>query len=149
MLAAYASWGAVHGNSAAYTRMAQTLADKVLSGNFKKPLQQQPVSGGSGKRKRSESGSSTSSSRSPGGAQLQHRRDGQPPGFVCGGSRGGGRGGFPSNTGKRGGNYTGPRDTRFDKFNSRGGRSGPGSGGGFGSSSGYGSGSGGGYKSRY
>ena len=49
VLAAYASWGAVHGNSAAYTRMALTLVDKVLSGNFKKLPQQQPVSGGSGK----------------------------------------------------------------------------------------------------
>ncbi len=145
VLAAYASWGAVHGNSTAYTRMALTLVDKVWSGNFKKPLQQQPVSGGTGKRKRTESGTSTSSNRSAGGAQLHHRRDGQRPGFVRGGSRGGGRG----NPGKRGGNYSGPRDTRYDKFSSHGGRSGSGSGGGFGNSSGYGSGGGGGYKSRF
>jgi hypothetical protein len=149
VLTAYASWGAVHGNSAAYTRMALTLVDKVLSGNFKTPVQQQPASGGSGKRKRTESGTSTSSSRSSGGAQLHHRRDGQPTGFVRGGSRGGGRGGFPSNPGKRGGNYSSPRDTRYDKFSSRGGRSGSGSGGGYGNSSGYGSGGGGGYRSRY
>ena len=43
VLAAYANWGAVHGNSAAYTRMALTLVDKVLSGNFKNPVQQQPL----------------------------------------------------------------------------------------------------------
>ena len=149
VLTAYASWGAVHGNSAAYTWMALTLVDKVLPGNFKNPAQQQPASGGSGKRKRTESGTSTSSSRSSGGAQLHHRRDGQPPGLVRGGSRGGGRGGLPSNPGKRGGNYSGPRDTRYDKFSSRGGRSGSGSGGGYGNSSGYGSGGGGGYRSRY
>jgi hypothetical protein len=146
VLAAYASWGAVHGNSAAYTRMALTLVDKVLSGNFKKP-QQQPVSDGSGKRKRTESSSSSSSNLSAGGAPLRHTRDGQLPGFVCGGSRGGGRGGFPTHSSKRGGNYTGPRDPRYDKHSSHGGRSG--SGGGYGNRSGYCSGGGGGYKSRY
>ncbi len=149
VLAAYASWGAVHGNSAAYTRMALTLVDKVLSGNFKNTQQQQPVSGGSGKRKRTESSSSSSSSRSSGDAQLRHSRDGQPPGFDRGGSRGGGRGGFPTHSGKRGGNYSGPRDTRYDKYSSHGGRSGSGSGGGYGDRSGYGSGGGGGYNSRF
>jgi hypothetical protein len=76
-------------------------------------------------------------------------RDGQPPGFVRGGSRGGGRGGFPTHSGKRGGSYSGPRYTRYDKYSSHGGRSGSGSGGGYGDRSGYGSGGGGGYKSRF
>jgi hypothetical protein len=108
VLAAYASWGAVHGNSAAYTRMALTLVDKVLSGNFKKP-QQQPVTDGSSKRKRTESSSSSGSSRFA-GAPLRHTGGGQLPGFTRGGSRGGGRGCFPAHFGKRGGSSTGSRD---------------------------------------
>jgi uncharacterized membrane protein YgcG len=115
VLAAYASWGAVHGNSAAYTRMALTLVDKVQSLEAPVPP--------------------------PAAAALPAALS-----FITGetGSRG-----FPSNPGKRGGNYSGPRDTRYDKFSSRGGCSGSGSGGSFGNSSGYGSASGGGYKSCY
>jgi hypothetical protein len=64
ILAAYSSWGAVHGSGAAYTRMALTLVDKVLSGSFKKPLPPPPTADGGGKRKRSESGSSSGSHRS-------------------------------------------------------------------------------------
>ncbi len=37
VLAAYSGWGAIHGSGAAYTRMALTLVDKVLTGSFKKP----------------------------------------------------------------------------------------------------------------
>jgi hypothetical protein len=79
-MAAYASWGAVHGSGAAYTRMALSLVDKVLSGNFKKP-QQPPVSEGSGKRKRTESSSSSGSSRFA-VAPLRHSGGGQLPEYV-------------------------------------------------------------------
>jgi hypothetical protein len=44
VLAAYSSWGAVHGNGGSYTRMALTLVDKVLQGTFKQPLPPPPVS---------------------------------------------------------------------------------------------------------
>jgi hypothetical protein len=68
--------------------------------------------------------------------------------ILCG-SRGGGRGGFPAHFGKRGGSSIGSRDSRYDKNNSHGGRSGSGSGGDYGGRSGSGSGGVGGYKSRY
>ncbi len=147
VMAAYAIWGAVHGSGAAYTRMALTLVDKVLSGNFKKP-QPPPVSEGSGKRKRTDSSSSAGSSLFA-GAPLRHPGGVQLPGFTRGGSRVGGRGGTPAHFGKRGGSSNSSRDTRFDKHNAHGGRSGSGSGGGYGGRSGSGSGGGGGYKSRY
>jgi hypothetical protein len=148
VLAAYSGWGAVHGSGAAYTRMALTLVDKVLSGNFKKPLPLPPTADGGGKRKRTECGSSSGSHRSAPGS-FRHS-GGDLPGFTRGG-----RGSFPSHFGKRGANSGGSRNTRYYKQDSRhtsGGRSG---GSGSGRGSGYdgryssGSGGGGGYKNRY
>jgi hypothetical protein len=108
VLAAYSGWGAVHGSGAAYTRMALTLVDKVLTGSFK-------TADGSGKRKRSESGSSSGSHRSTAGSS-RHSGGDLLPGFNRGGSRGGGRGGsrgsFPAHFSKRGGSC----DTRYDKL---------------------------------
>jgi hypothetical protein len=92
VLAAYSSWGAIHGSGAAYTRMALTLVDKVLSGNFKKPLPTPPASEGSGKRKRAESSSSSGSGRYSGDSNPHSEVD-RLPVFTRGGSRGGGRGG--------------------------------------------------------
>ncbi len=114
VLAAYSGWGAVHGSGAAYTRMVLTLVDKVLSGNFKKPLPPPPAADGGGKRKRTESGSSSGSHRS---AVSLYRHSGGDLllGFTRGGSRSGGRGSFPIHFGKRGGNSGGSRDSRFDK----------------------------------
>ncbi len=152
ILAAYSCWGAVHGSGAAYTRMALTLVDKVLSGSFKKPLP--PPQPADGKRKRSESGSSSGSNRST-NSSSRHSGGGQPAVFTRGGSRGGGRGSFPAHFSKRGNNSG--FDSRYDKLDprrssgDRGGYSKPGRGGGNASrySSGSGSGGGGGYYSRY
>jgi hypothetical protein len=154
VLATYSCWGAVHGSGAAYTRMALTLVDKMLSGNFKKSLPPPPTADSGGKRKRTESGSSSGSHRST-PSSFRHSGGDLLPGFTRGGSRGGGRGSFPAHFGKRGGNSGGSRDSRYDKQDSRhtgGGRSG---GSGSGRSGGYdgryssGSGGGGGYKNRY
>ncbi len=152
VLAAYSGWGAVHGSGAAYTRMALTLVDKVLSGSFKKPPPPPPAADSSGKRKGSESGSSSGSHRSSAGSS-RHSGSDLLPSFTRGGSRGGGRGSsrgsFPANFSKRGTS----RDTRYDKPDNRhtgGGRySGSGSGRGGGYEGRYSSGGGGGYNSRY
>ncbi len=136
ILAAYSCWGAVHGSGAAYTRMALTLVDKVLSSSFKKPLPPPQPADGGGKRKRSESGSSSGSHRST-GSSSRHSGGDLPPVFTRGGSRGGGRGGggrggggrggggrggggrgsFPAHFSKRGNNSG--FDSRYDKFDSR------------------------------
>jgi hypothetical protein len=137
VLAAYSGWGAVHGTGAAYTRMALTLVDKVLSGNFKKPLPPPSPFDGGGKRKRTESGSSSGSHHSA-GRSYRHSGGDLLPGFTSGGSRDGGRGSFPSHFGKRGRNPGSSRDSRFHKQDAR--HSG---------GSGSGSGSGGGYEGRY
>ncbi len=153
VLAAYSGWGAVHGSGAAYTRMALTLVDKVLSGNFKKPLPPPPTADGGGKRKRTESGSSSGSHRSA-PSSFRHSGGDFLPSFTHGGSRGG-RGSFPANFGKRGGNSGGSRDSGYDKQDSRntgGGRSGgsgSGHGGGYDDRYSSGSGGSGGYKKRY
>jgi hypothetical protein len=140
VLAAYSGWGAIHGSGVAYTRMALTLVDKILSGNFKKPPPPPPPADGSGKMKRSESGSSSGSHRSTPGSS-RHSGGDLLPGFTRGASRGGRRGGsrgsFPAHFSKRGGS----RNSRYDKLDNRhtgGGRS-----------SGSGSGRGGGYDGRY
>jgi hypothetical protein len=156
VLAAYSGWGAVHGSGAAYTRMALTLVDKVLSGNFKKPLPPPPMADGGGKRKRSESGSSSGSHRSA-PSSSRHSGGDLLPGFSRGGSRGGGRSGgrgsFPAHFGKPGGKSG--YDSRYDKQDSRhtgGGRSGgsgSGRGGGYDGRYSSGSGGGGGYNNRY
>ncbi len=154
VLAAYSGWGAVHGTGAAYTRMALTIVDKLLSGNFKKPLPPPPASDGGGKRKPTESGSSSGSHRSA-GSSYRHSGGDLLPGFTLGGSRGGGRGSFPSHFGKRGGSSVGSPDSRFHKQDAchSGGRRGSGSGSSRGD--GYagryrsGSGGGGGYKNCY
>jgi uncharacterized membrane protein YgcG len=150
VLAAYSCWGAVHGSGAAYTRMALTLVDKVLSGSFKKPLP--PPQPAEGKRKRSESGSSSGSHRSS-GSSFRHSGGDHPPVFTRGGSRGGGRGSFPAHFSKRGSNSG--FDSRYDKFDlrrssgDRGGYSKSGRGGGNASRFASGSGGGGGNYSRY
>jgi hypothetical protein len=156
ILAAYSCWGAVHGSGAAYTRMALTLVDKVLSGSFKKPLPPPQAVDGGGKRKRSESGSSSGSLWSTGSSSRRSGGD-LPPVFTRGGSRGGGRGGgrgsFPAHFSKRGNNSG--FDSRYDKYDSRrssgdrGGNSTPGRGGGNASRNASGSGVGGGNYSRY
>jgi hypothetical protein len=155
ILAAYSCWGAVHGSGAAYTRMALTLVDKVLTGNFKKPLPPPLPTDGGGKRKRSESGSSSGSLRSGPSSSRNSGKDFLPS-FTRGGSRGGAHGGGGRGAGGRSRypdlhnkkfsssgydpSYTGG-DTRFPG----GGRSGSASSsGGYGSRYGAGSGSGGG-----
>ncbi len=50
VLAAYSSWGAVHGSGGSYTRMALTLLDKVLRGTIKQSLPPTPVSDRGNKR---------------------------------------------------------------------------------------------------
>jgi hypothetical protein len=128
--------------------MALTLVDKVLSGNFKKPLPPPPTADGGGKGKRSESGSSSGSHRS---APSSSRHSGGEllPVFT----RGGGRGSFLAHFGKRGGNSGGSRDSRYDKqdFHHTGGGRSNGSGSGRGGvyDGRYSSGSGGGYNNRY
>ncbi len=156
ILAAYSSWGAVHGSGAAYTRMALTLVDKVLSGNFKKPLPPPQQADGGGRRKRTESGSSSGSHRSA-ASSSRHAGGDFLPVFTRGGSRGGGRGGgrgsFPAHFSKRG-NSSG-YDSRYVKSDSRrsgGDRSGnstSGRDGGYGSRYSSGSGGGGGSYSRH
>jgi len=151
VLSAYSGWGAVHGTGAAYTRMALTLVDKVLTGSFKKPLPPPQTPDNSGKRKRTESGSSSGNYGTTAGSS-RHNDNNSMPGFTRGGSRGGGRGSsrgaFPSSFSKRG-------DSRYDKPDNRysgGGRksgSGSGSGGRHDGRYSSGSGSGGGYHSRY
>ncbi len=64
VLSAYSSWGAVHGNGGSYTRMALTLVDKVLRGNFKLQAPQTSASEGGSKRKRAESTSLANSDKS-------------------------------------------------------------------------------------
>jgi len=148
ILAAYSCWGAVHGSGAAYTRMALTLVDKVLSGSFKKPLP--PPQPADGKRKRSESGSSSGSHR-PTGSSSRHSGGDHPPVFTRGGGRGGSRGSFPAHFSKRGSS----RDTHYDKLDNRhtgGGHNsgaGPGRGGGYDGRYSSGSCGGGGYNNRY
>ncbi len=147
LLAAYSSWGAVHDSGAAYTRMALTLVDKVLTGSFKKPLPPPKSADGGGKRKRTKSGSSSDSHRS---AASSSRHSGADflPSFTRGGRRGSGRGGgrgrFPANFNKMS-NSSG-YDSGYAKSDPRrsgGDRSGnSSSGGGYGSR--YNSGSGGG-----
>ncbi len=160
ILAAFSSWGAVHVSGAAYTRMALTLVDKVLSGSFKKPLPPPQAADGGGKRKRTESGSSSgshrsaaSSSRHTGGDLLPVFTRGSSRGGGHGGGHGGSRGSFPAHFSKRGNNSG--YDSRYDKNDSRrpgGDRSGTsasGRGGGYASRYSSGSGGGGGNYSRY
>jgi uncharacterized membrane protein YgcG len=150
ILAAYSCWGAVHGSGAAYTRMALTLVDKVLSGSFKKPLP--PPQPAEGKRKRSESGSSSGSHRSS-GSSSRHSGGDHPPVFTRGGSRGGGRGSFPAHFSKR--DSTSGSGSRYDKYDprrssgDRGGYSKSGRGGGNAGRFASGSGGGGGNYGRY
>ncbi len=130
--------------------MALTLVDKVLTGNFKKPLPPPLPTDGGGKRKRSESGSSSGSLRSGSSSSRNSGKDFLPT-FTRGGSRGGGRGAggrsrYPDLHNKKFSSsgydqrYTGG-DTRYPG----GGRSGSASSsGGYGSRYGAGSGSGGG-----
>ncbi len=147
ILAAYSSWGAIHGSGAAYTRMALTLVDKVLSGNFKKPLPPPQAADGGGKRKRTESGSSSGSHRSA-ASSSRHSGGDLLPVFTRGG-----RGSFPAHFSKQG-NSSG-YDSRYVKSDSRrsgGDRSGnsvSGRGGGYTSCFSSGSGGGGGNYSRY
>ncbi len=151
VLSAYSGWGAIHGTGAAYTRMALTLVDKVLTGSFKKPLPPPQTPDNSGKRKRTESGSSSGNYGTTAGSSRHNDSNGLP-GFTRVGSRGGGRGSsrgtFPPSFSKRG-------DSRYVKPDNRysGGdrKSGSGSGGGGCHDGRYssGSGTGGGYHSRY
>jgi hypothetical protein len=151
VLSAYSGWGAVHGTVAAYTRMALTLVDKVLTGAFKKPLPPPQSMDNSGKRKRSESGSSSSSGNYGTSAGSSRRNDSNNlPGFTRGGSRGGGRGSsrgsYPLSFSKGGDSRHFKQDNRY----SGGGRkSGSGSGSGGRQDSRYSSGGGSGYYSRY
>jgi hypothetical protein len=154
ILAAYSSWGAVHGSGAAYIRMALTLVDKVMSGSFRKPLPPPQAADGGGKRKRSESGSSSGSHRST--ASSSRHSTLLLPVFTRGSrgrGRGGGGGSFPVHFSK-GGSNTG-FDSRYDKYDSRrsgGDRSGnstSGRGGGHASRYSYGYGGGGGNYSCY
>jgi hypothetical protein len=155
ILAAYSCWGAVHGSGAAYTRMALTLVDKVLTGNFKKPLPPPLPTDGGGKRKRSESGSSSGSLRSGPSSSRNSGKDFMPT-FTRGGSRGGAHGGGGRGAGGRSrypdlhnkkfssSGYD-PRYTGGDTHYPGGGRNGSASSsGGYGSRYGAGSGSGGG-----
>jgi hypothetical protein len=137
VLSAYSSWGAVHGNGGSYTRMALTLVDKVLRGNFKQQTPPTPASGGGSKRKRAESTSHVSNDTSSASSRRHYSLD-RKPDFSRGGSRGGPRGGKSGYQGNRDRfpGYPGPSGgSRFNKFGNRssGGASGSRSGG----SSGY------------
>ncbi len=137
VLSAYSSWGAVHGSGGSYTRMALTLVDKVLRGNFRQQTPPTPASDGRAKRKRAESTSHASSDSSSASSRRHYSLD-RKPDFSRGGSRGGPRGG--SRGGKSG--YQGNRDHFSDypgpssgnRYNKYGDRS---SGGVSGGSSGY------------
>jgi hypothetical protein len=134
-------------------RMALTLVDKVLTGNFKKPLPPPKLADGGGKRKRTESGSSSGSHRSAASSSRYSGADFLPT-FTHGGSRGGGRGGgrgkFPAHFNKK--SKRSGYDSRFAKSDPRrsgGDRSGNSSSGGwYGSRYNSGSGGGGGSYSR-
>jgi hypothetical protein len=142
VLSAYSSWGAVHGNGGSYTRMALTLVDKVLRGNFKQQAPQTPASEGGSKRKRAESTSHANSDNNSSASSRRHYSLDRKPDFSRGGSRGGPRGGsrggksgyqsnrdrFPDYPGPSGGN-------RYSKYRDR--SSGGTSGGRSGGSSGY------------
>jgi hypothetical protein len=150
VLSAYSSWGAVDGNGGSYTRMALTLVDKVLRGNFKLQTPQTSASEGGSKRKRAESTSLVSSDNNSSASSRRHYSLDRKPDFFRGGSRGGSRGG--PRGGSRGGKsgYQGNRDRFSDypgpsggnRYNKYGDRS---SGGDSGSRSGGSS----GYNSRY
>ncbi len=63
IIAAFSSWGAVHGTGTSYTRMALFMIDNLFRGSFREPValpKDNP-----GKRPRSESTSSSGSSFSP------------------------------------------------------------------------------------
>jgi hypothetical protein len=154
VLTAYSGWGAVHGTGAAYTRMALTLIDKVLTGSFKKPPPPPQTPANSGKRKRSESGSSSGNYGSTAGPS-RHDNSNNLPGFSRGGSRGGGRGSsrgtFPPSFNKRRDSQPSHYDKQDNRYSGGGRKSGSGSGRGGSHDGRYssGSGSGGGYYSRY
>jgi hypothetical protein len=146
VLSAYSSWGAVHGNGGSYTRMALTLVDKVLRGNFKIQAPQSSAAEGGSKRKRAESTSHASSGNSSSDASRRHYSLDRKPDFSRGGSRGGPRGGpRGAKSGYQGNrdrfsDYPGPSGgNRYSKFGDR-----P-----SGGSSGSRSGGSGGYNSRY
>jgi hypothetical protein len=137
VLSAYSSWGAVHGNGGSYTRMALTLVDKVLRGNFKQQAPPTPASGGGSKRKRAESTSHVINDTSSASSRRHYSLD-RKPDFSRGGPRGG-KSGYQGNR-DRFPSYPSPSGgSRFNKFGDRS------SGGASGSRSGGGS----GYNSRY
>jgi hypothetical protein len=107
-LAAFATWGAVHGSTANYTRMALTLVDSHFRRGPAVPAAQPAPPSLSAKRPRSDS-STTYDSGSESGFPIPALTSFTPrfkapavrqpflPGFTRGGSRGGG------NNAKRGG----------------------------------------------
>jgi hypothetical protein len=114
-------WGAVHGNGGSYTRMALTLVDKVLRGNFKQQAPPTPASDGGNKRKRAESTSHVGSESSSASSRRHYSLD-RKPDFSRGGSRRGSRGGKSSYQGNRDrfSSYPGPSGgNRFNKFGDR------------------------------
>jgi hypothetical protein len=98
IIAAYSSWGAVHGSGTSYTRMALYMLDNLFRATFSKPAP--PPN--KGKRPRSESTSSSgghsshSDSRSKNRSDKREDRTGgerRERGFTRGASRGGSRSG--------------------------------------------------------
>jgi hypothetical protein len=84
VLAAYSSWGAVHGSGASYTRMAQPLWTRSYLAPAK-PQPLPPATEGSSKRKHAESSSSSGRDRHPGDSR-RHSGSDRLPGFTHGGS---------------------------------------------------------------
>jgi hypothetical protein len=138
VLAAYSSWGAIHGSGGSSTRMALTLVDKVLRGTIKQSLPPTPVSDGGNNQKLAES-ASFSGGESSFASSRRHNSFDQQPDFTCGGYSGGARGGKASYHGNRDRSSGPPGGNRFNKFGDR--SSGSATGGRSGGSSGY--------KSRY
>ncbi len=117
VLSAYSSWGAVHRNGGSYTRMALTLVDKVLRGNFKQQAPPTPASDGGSKRKRAESTSHVSNDTSS-ASSLHHYSLDRKPDFSRGGLRGG-KSDYQGNR-DRFSAYPGPSGSnRFNKFGDR------------------------------
>jgi hypothetical protein len=116
IIAAYSSWGAVHGSETSYTRMALYMLDNLFRVPFAKPAP--PPNKGKRRRRESTSSSGGNSSYSDSGSKNRSARrqdrsggdrgDRREPGFIRGGSRGGSRGG------PRGGTHGGSKRGFYD-----------------------------------
>jgi hypothetical protein len=119
IIAAYSSWGGVHGSGTSYTRMALYMLDNLFRVPFAKPApppnkgkrpRSESTSSSGGNSSYSDTGSKNRSARRDdrSGGDRRDRGDRREPGFIRGGSRGSSRGG------PHGGNHGGPKRGFYD-----------------------------------